>query len=129
MDCLAMGFDWFNYGGITRSVVLIETSPSFIEDYFIQLKKHSDKEVLGWVRLAGTHGPEAIRIRIPELNLDYKTISDSNGLAVVDFKTELKLWSPATPKLYKLSIQSVSDTLSDNIGFRNIEVNGTSILA
>ena len=124
----AMGFDWFNYGGITRSVVLIETGPSFIEDYFIQLKKHSDNEVLGWVRLAGTHGPEAIRIRIPELNLDYKTVSDTNGMAVVYFKRELALWSPGEPKLYKVFIQSVSDTLSDNIGFRNIEVNGTSIL-
>jgi len=35
----AMGFDWFNYGGITRDVTLIETPQSFIEDYFIQLKK------------------------------------------------------------------------------------------
>ena len=43
----ALGFDWFNYGGITRSVQLIETSESFIEDYFIQLKKHSNADVLG----------------------------------------------------------------------------------
>jgi beta-glucuronidase len=124
----AMGFDWFNYGGITRSVVLIETGPSFIEDYFIQLKKHSDNEVLGWVRLAGTHTREAIRIRIPELNLDYKTVSDTNGMAVVHFKTKFGLWSPSTPKLYKVFIQSPSDSVSDNIGFRNIEVSGTSIL-
>ncbi len=41
-----LGFDWFNYGGITRSVQLIETANSFIEDYFIQLKKHSNDEVL-----------------------------------------------------------------------------------
>ena len=40
----AMGFDWFNYGGITRSVQLIETANSFIEDYFIQLKKHSNRK-------------------------------------------------------------------------------------
>ena len=59
----AMGFDWFNYGGITRSVVLIETAHSFIEDYFIQLKKHSDTEVLGWVKLNGDNGTQAIRFR------------------------------------------------------------------
>jgi beta-glucuronidase len=123
-----MGFDWFNYGGITRSVVLIETNPSFIEDYFIQLKKHSNKEVLGWVRLNGTHTPETIRIRIPELKLDYKTESDTNGMAVVHFTHDIGLWSPATPKLYKIFIQSEEDSLSDDIGFRNIEVSGTRIM-
>ena len=34
-----LGYDWFNYGGITRDVHLIKTNLSFIEDYFIQLKK------------------------------------------------------------------------------------------
>ncbi|MCW8850927.1 MAG: beta galactosidase jelly roll domain-containing protein, partial [Melioribacteraceae bacterium] len=30
--------DWYNYGGITRNVCLIETNSSFVYDYFIQLK-------------------------------------------------------------------------------------------
>ena len=30
------GYDWFNYGGITRDVNLVETNASFIGDYFIQ---------------------------------------------------------------------------------------------
>src|SRR5687767_11613281 len=33
------GFDWLNYGGITRDVDLIETGNTYIEDYSIQLKK------------------------------------------------------------------------------------------
>jgi beta-glucuronidase len=33
------GYDWFNYGGITRDVNLIETESTYICDYFIQLKK------------------------------------------------------------------------------------------
>ncbi len=123
-----MGYDWFNYGGITRSVVLIETNPSYIEDYFIQLKKHSNKEVSGWVRLQGVHNPKMIRVRIPELGLDYKSFSDSAGLAVVNFRGEMNLWSPGNPKLYKIVIQSPEDSLTDYIGFRNIEVSGTHIL-
>ncbi len=31
--------DWFNYGGITRDVLLIEEPKSFVQDYTIQLKK------------------------------------------------------------------------------------------
>jgi beta-glucuronidase len=32
------GYDWFNYGGITRDVALIKTNDTYIEDYFVQLK-------------------------------------------------------------------------------------------
>ncbi|MGY0034711.1 sugar-binding domain-containing protein [Pedobacter sp. NJ-S-72] len=33
------GYDWLNYGGITRDVNIIETHSTYIDDYFIQLKK------------------------------------------------------------------------------------------
>jgi beta-glucuronidase len=123
-----LGYDWFNYGGITRSVVLIETNSSYIEDYFIQLKKHSDREVSGWVRINGIHTPEKVRIRIPELKLDYTVSTDTSGLAPVNFARDLKRWSPETPKVYQVKIQSSQDSLTDDIGFRNIEVRGTDIL-
>ena len=124
----ALGFDWFNYGGITRSVQLIETSASFIEDYFIQLKKHSNAEVQGWIKINGSHGQQNIRIQIPELKVNYTTRSNPDGLATVNFHADFKLWSPQTPKLYKVVIQSETDTVTDEIGFRNIEVSGTKIL-
>lgn len=123
-----MGYDWFNYGGITRSVTLIETHSSFVEDYFIQLKKHSNNEVLGWVRINGAHTQQRIRIQIPELKLDYKTLSDTSGLAIVHFTDNIQLWSPGMAKLYKVVIQSPADTVTDYIGFRNVEVDGTKIL-
>ncbi len=124
----ALGFDWFNYGGITRSVQLIETANSFIEDYFIQLRKHSNSEVLGWIKLNGDKGNQNIRIQIPELKVNYITRANPDGLAPVNFRAEFKLWSPQNPKTYKVIIQSESDTVSDEIGFRNIEVSGTKIL-
>jgi beta-glucuronidase len=123
-----LGYDWFNYGGITREVNLIETNHSFIENYFIQLKKKSLNVVSGWVRLNGNKKPENIRIIIPELKVNYQSRSDQNGLAPVSFTSALQFWSPQNPKLYHVIIQSETDTITDNIGFRNIEVRGTSIL-
>src|SRR5664279_1718455 len=120
-----MGFDWFNYGGITRSVQLIETGNSFIEDYFIQLKKHSSSEVLGWVKINGNRASQNIRIQIPELKVNYQARSNEDGLAPVNFQAPFKLWSPQTPKIYQVIIQSATDTITDGIGFRNIEVIGT----
>jgi hypothetical protein len=46
--------DWWNYGGITRSVSLIEVPETFVQDYFVQLKKGSPGTVAGWVKLDGT---------------------------------------------------------------------------
>ena len=50
----AMNFDWWNYGGITRDVNLVELPETFIENYFIQLKKNSGNEITGWLKLNGS---------------------------------------------------------------------------
>jgi beta-glucuronidase len=123
-----LGYDWFNYGGVTREVNLIETNHSFIQNYFVQLKKKSSNEVMGWVRLNGNKKPENIRIIIPELKVNYQSKANMEGVAAVNFSAAFQLWSPQNPKLYHVIIQSETDTITDKIGFRNIEVNGTNIL-
>ena len=122
------GYDWFNFGGITRDVGLIETNNAFIEDYFIQLKKGSLNNVLGWVQLNGAKTNQKITIKIPELNLKYKTKTDDKGFANIEFASKFTLWSPENPKLYKVVIESETDAVEDSIGFRNIEVKGSEIL-
>ncbi len=121
------GYDWLNFGGITRDVGLIETNDAFIEDYFIQLKKGSLNNVLGWVQLNGTKTNQKITIKIPELNLKYKTKTDEEGFANIEFASKFTLWSPENPKLYKVVIESETDAVEDSIGFRNIEVKGSEI--
>jgi beta-glucuronidase len=122
-----LGYDWFNYGGITRDVNLIETDGSFISDYFIQLKKHSLTEVMGWIKISGKNPVQSISLKIPELKVDYKTRSDAKGIAEVRFSSDFKLWSPENPRLYKIIIQSETDTIIDVLGFRNIEAKGSKI--
>jgi beta-glucuronidase len=122
------GYDWLNYGGITRDVNLIETSNTYIDDYFIQLKKGSLNTVLGWVQLKGTQSEQKIKVKIPELNIDYKTKTDDNGFAKVEFSSRFKLWSPESPKLYKVIVESETDSIVDEIGFRCIETKGSEIL-
>lgn len=123
-----LGFDWFNYGGITRDVHLVETPASFIEDYFIQLKKGSANEVSGWVKLGGDHKSQAITVSIPEIGVNYKVKTNDNGRADIKFQGKLILWSPQQPKMYKVIIRSESDSIEELIGFRTITVNETDIL-
>lgn len=122
------GYDWLNYGGITRDVNLIETNKTFIEDYSVQFKKGSLKKVSGWIQLNGTNKKQKLKIKIPELNKSYKTESNDIGYANVEFDSNLKLWSPENPKLYKIIIESETDTVTDTIGFRSIEVQGNKVL-
>ncbi|MBN2274255.1 MAG: glycoside hydrolase family 2 [Bacteroidales bacterium] len=122
------GYDWFNYGGITRDVDLIETNDTFIEDYAIQLKKESLNTILGWVKLNGTHAKQDVEIEIPELTLRYKTTTNEEGFARVEFKSDFELWSPENPRLYRVIVKIKTDFLVDTIGFRSIEVQGNQIL-
>ncbi len=123
-----LGYDWFNYGGITRDVSLVQTANTFIEDYSIQLQKGSLNKISGWVKLNGAAKKEKITVRISELNLSYSSITDDSGYAPIDVTAKIKLWSPADPKLYRVQIESASDTVDDEIGFRSIEVQGTQVL-
>src|SRR5271167_1702900 len=41
----ALKFDWWNYGGITRNVSLVELPETFIQDYFVQLTKGTRGEI------------------------------------------------------------------------------------
>lgn len=122
------GYDWFNYGGITRGVHLIETDKTFIEDYFIQLKKGSLNTVSGWLKLNGPKTNQTITIEIPELKLRHRTKTDEKGFAKIEFKAAFQLWSPANPKLYKVDISGETDKVTDTVGFRNIEVIGNKVL-
>lgn len=122
------GYDWFNYGGITHDVNLIETNKTFIEDYSIQLKKGSLKKVSGWIQLNGTAKKQKVTIKIPEINKSYKMESNDMGYVNVEFDSNFKLWSPENPKLYNVIIESETDTVKDTIGFRCIEVRGNKVL-
>jgi len=120
--------DWWNYGGLTREVKLVETPATFVQDYFIQLQKGSRKQVNGWVRLSGSKLDQRVTVRIPEAGLSKSFTTDANGYAQISFNADLTLWSPDTPKLYDVLIEAETDRIQDQIGFRSIETRGTEIL-
>ena len=120
--------DWWNYGGLTREVELIETPATFVQDYMVQLQRGSRDRVSGWVKLAGDKLAQRVAIRIPEAGVNKSFNTDGNGLATIDFNADLKLWSPESPKLYDVTIETETDVVRDQIGFRSIETRGTDIL-
>ena len=120
--------DWWNYGGITRPVTLVEVPETFVQDYFIQLEKGSTHQITGRLQLNGPRLQQTVRIRIAETGLSKKFQTDSRGHAEFSFSADLTLWSPENPRLYSVEIASETDRVIERIGFRSIEVRSTDIL-
>ncbi len=119
--------DWWNYGGITRDVLLAEVPSHFVLDYLLQLKKNSANEIEGWVKLNATSN-EKIIIEIPELKWKKEIVANTDSISFDDQLNGIQLWSPENPKLYTVRIHSPGSDISDKIGFRNIEVSGNRVL-
>lgn len=124
--------DWWNYGGLTRDVSLIEVPDEFIDQYDVHLSRTEDSVIEGWVHFEGPlnamSGTNA-KVEIPELNAKFSTSSDKIGWVYFHGKVDgLQRWSPETPKLYKVKISAGNDSIEDEIGFRTIKTSGTQIL-
>ncbi len=124
----AMNYDWWNYGGITRDVMVIETPATYISDYSIGLAKDSCNTIKGWVQLAGDNITQPVAIQIAQLHINTNVTPSADGRAWFSIAAKPALWQPGNAKLYKLVIQSADDAVTDNIGFRTVAVNGTDIL-
>jgi beta-glucuronidase len=121
--------DWWNYGGITRDVLLAELPATYIADYKVQLAKGNLQKIEGFVQLEGKGKAQPVTIQIPEAGIRQTVQTDTSGRALISLPVKkMTYWTPETPKLYTVDITSVSDTVSDRIGFRTIETKGQDIL-
>lgn len=120
--------DWWNYGGLTRDVYLIDTPTSYIENFDLHLNRDRTS-IDGSVHVANAAPAETVRISLPEAHLETIVTLDEHGDASVHMEAAgLQLWSPQQPRLYQVNLRTKDDTLEDDIGFRTIEVHGTEIL-
>ena len=130
----SVGYDWYNYGGLTRDVSLITVPSAFIDDYDVHLEHGSawqpgNTELTGYVHVLGAPTGTSVSIDIPEAGAKIIAKTDANGRAPFSVNAiRLSLWSPESPKLYKVILVAGADRLTDDIGFRDIRVDGTRIL-
>jgi len=126
--------DWWNYGGLTRSVSLIEVPDTFVDQYDVHLTSVriiAEHQFLieGWVHVEGGVAGTKVEVEIPELGAKTSAVAGEGGRAAVRLEVKgLERWSPETPKLYKVRITAGHDTIEDLIGFRTVSTRGTQIL-
>jgi beta-glucuronidase len=130
--------DWWNYGGLTRSVSLIEVPEAFIDQYDVHLTNAPETTLMGaihlahidgWVHVEGGKTGDKVQVEIPELKSAGSGVLSAEGRAQIHLvASNLERWSPETPKLYEVKISTSADSLTDLIGFRTVETHGTEIL-
>ena len=134
-------FDWWNYGGITRDVLLVSVPNTYIENYSLQLNRQNPKLLDFSLQLSAKEAGRQIRLSIPELKLKQTVTTDAEGRATATLKTKkLQLWSPESPKHYRVELSLaptaspaapgsvVGDSFADSIGFRTIATRGKQLL-
>ena len=124
----ALKYDWWNYGGITRSVFLIETPRKFIEDYTVRLYRNIPDRLYAHVKIQGAAPDEKVNLSIPEAGFSATLHTGKNGEAELSAPVRLTLWSPENPKLYTVEIRSPYDTIREQIGFRTVTTEDGKIL-
>jgi beta-glucuronidase len=107
---------------------------AFIDDYDVHLAHGpsfdpANTEISGYVHVLNAPAGMAVTVDIPEAGVDGTFSTDADGNARFSAKAaRLSLWSPENPRLYKVILTSGDDRLTDDIGFRDIRVDGTRIL-
>ncbi|MGC2637358.1 MAG: glycoside hydrolase family 2 TIM barrel-domain containing protein [Acidobacteriaceae bacterium] len=121
--------DWWNYGGLTRSVSLVEVPETYIDDESLQLHRGSSTQLDGYVHVDGADAGTSVTLRIPDLHIEKVAATDTNGRAAFSFDAPgLEFWSPDHPRLYRVEFSAGPDHLTDDIGFRTVAVRGDQIL-
>ena len=118
--------DWWNFGGITRDVILVETDDTFVQDYRIGLDGTDTTTISGSVKVDGAAVSEAT-VSIKELGKSVKVALDESGEGTFEIEASPELWCPENPKLYDVEIAGGDDVVKDTIAFRTIEVRGDEI--
>ncbi|MCS7011188.1 MAG: hypothetical protein NZL98_07450, partial [Anaerolineales bacterium] len=122
-------FDFFPYAGLHRPVVLYTVPRDFIEDITVITRREgtgirveitvriNGKARRGQIVLAG----DGIQSKA-ELKFHDESATVELGLS------SARLWSPADPFLYNLTVQVGEDTYTLPVGLRTVEVRGKEFL-
>lgn len=122
--------DWFNYGGIFRSVELYRVPAVRIDDWFLAMDPSGRVDALRLTVALNTPARRKLSLRIEGLpELEAETGPDGRADVVLELaQGRLELWSPEHPRLYPVELRCGDDVLRDEVGFRRVEIRGPQLL-
>ncbi|MDD3456448.1 glycoside hydrolase family 2 TIM barrel-domain containing protein [Sphaerochaeta sp.] len=125
----SLNYDWFNYGGVFRSVDLYRVPACYIRDSYIALAPNNRYDTLAVeITVDGAGSGIPVWLEIPELSLSVMLHTDAFGVAKSELTAKPQLWSPQNPKLYRVMVSTEGDRIEELVGFRQITTLGKKIL-
>ncbi|NUB93776.1 beta galactosidase jelly roll domain-containing protein [Haloterrigena sp. SYSU A121-1] len=124
--------DWYNFGGINRSVDLVSVPESHLRNFKVETSLADDGvnvQIDAWLDGPDTGADGSVAL--PELGVDEPLASDGDGRLSAEFTIErddVTLWSPEKPQLYDIELTYGDDAITDRVGLREIEVQGSDVL-
>lgn len=127
--------DWYNYGGINRSVEVREIGDIWISDYRIDYNLDVDKrcavlDISTDIRTKNSV-TDVLKVYINDecVYSDEYTICGSEKLYAKDIKLDnINLWDIYEPNLYYICIKFGNEDIIERIGFREVKTCGKDIL-
>lgn len=126
----ALRTDWWNYGGITRSVWLVGVPQTFVRDVVVRFHDAGGPTVMVEAVLDGPDAAGAeVTLALPELGLLERVRATPGGRAGATFRpAAVERWRPERPRRYEVVVEAVGDRVTDQVGLRTVGVRGTEIL-
>jgi len=126
VPCLS--FDWWNYGGLVRDVMLLDLPARYVAEGRFGCARGRTDLLVGRIRLSEPRAGVEASVSVPELGLVARATTDVSGVAEFRVSAKPDLWCPENPKLYRVTFAADGDAFTDEIGFRTVETRGRQIL-
>jgi beta-glucuronidase len=132
----AMRSDWWNFGGITRSVDLISVPDTFLRDAWLTMGP--DGRLIGGATVDGPGAAESPSLTVELVDQNISVAMDPVDEGPVDdetapvrytvgFEADVERWAPGRPVLHKVRWRCGADEIIDDVGFRTITTEGNRI--
>jgi beta-glucuronidase len=125
--------DWYNFGGINRSVEVVTVPETYVRNYKVETELGDgtvNVRVSAWVD--GANDRTTASVAFPELDRTAElTPGETEGVFTANLSIpadDVTLWSTKTPRLYDIRVEADDDSIEDRVGLRELAVDGSDIL-
>ncbi|KAL3454581.1 glycosyl hydrolases family 2, TIM barrel domain-containing protein [Aspergillus insuetus] len=128
--------DFYNYGGLARSVWLYSVSDTFVQDIIVTTDISDDASIGSVTYSVATNRPirRGSTVEIALLDEEDNAVANGSGTQGILSISSPRLWEPGSAYLYQLGVSILSgdgqiiDTYNLPIGIRKVEVRGSQFL-